>query len=142
MSIDYRVRRNAGHPSRLALLQRRETRLLLGLQDIGLDPAAYGTHTLRRTRASLIYRRTKSLRAVQLLLGHTKLEWVRESTRRLATTIVTPLQPTCLLRNASVFSLNAVTFSYSGACEQSSKTSCSAFLMLFFSRSWNRVAVT
>jgi len=41
---------------------------------IGLDPAAYGTHTLRRTEASLIYRRTKNLRAVQLLLGHTKLE--------------------------------------------------------------------
>jgi integrase len=42
--------------------------------EIGLDPAAYGTHTLRRTKASLIYRRTKNLRAVQLLLGHTKLE--------------------------------------------------------------------
>ncbi|MGY3296210.1 integrase [Pseudomonas sp. TE6288] len=41
---------------------------------IGLDPALYGTHTLRRTKASLIYRRTKNLRAVQLLLGHTKLE--------------------------------------------------------------------
>jgi integrase len=34
----------------------------------------YGTHTLRRTKASLIYRRTKNLRAIQLLLGHTKLE--------------------------------------------------------------------
>lgn len=41
---------------------------------IGLEPSAYGTHTLRRTKASLIYRRTKNLRAVQLLLGHTKLE--------------------------------------------------------------------
>ena len=41
---------------------------------IGLDPAAYGTHTLRRTKATLIYRRTRNLRAVQLLLGHTKLE--------------------------------------------------------------------
>jgi integrase len=41
---------------------------------IGLDPAAYGTHSMRRTKASLIYRRTKNLRAVQLLLGHTKLE--------------------------------------------------------------------
>src|SRR3990167_4144855 len=39
-----------------------------------LGPAVYGTHTLRRTKASLIYRRTKNLRAVQLLLGHTKLE--------------------------------------------------------------------
>jgi len=35
---------------------------------------AYGTHTMRRTKASLIYRRTKNLRAVQLLLGHVKLE--------------------------------------------------------------------
>ncbi|ADG20879.1 tyrosine-type recombinase/integrase [Paraburkholderia atlantica] len=41
---------------------------------IGLDDAAYGTHTMRRTKASLIYRRTKNLRAVQLLLGHSKLE--------------------------------------------------------------------
>ena len=41
---------------------------------IGLDPTAYGTHTMRRTKATLIYRRTKNLRAVQLLLGHTKLE--------------------------------------------------------------------
>lgn len=44
------------------------------VREIGLDPAAYGTHTLRRTKASLIYRRTKNLRAVQLLLGHAKLE--------------------------------------------------------------------
>ncbi len=41
---------------------------------IGLDPASYGTHTMRRTKATLIYRRTKNLRAVQLLLGHRKLE--------------------------------------------------------------------
>jgi integrase len=41
---------------------------------IGLDPLLYGTHSLRRTKATLIYRRTKNLRAVQLLLGHTKLE--------------------------------------------------------------------
>jgi len=41
---------------------------------IGLDPHAYGTHSMRRTKATLIYQRTKNLRAVQLLLGHTKLE--------------------------------------------------------------------
>jgi len=41
---------------------------------IGLDPATYGTHSLRRTKATLIYRRTRNLRAIQLLLGHTKLE--------------------------------------------------------------------
>lgn len=41
---------------------------------IGLDPKLFGTHSLRRTRATLIYRRTGNLRAVQLLLGHTKIE--------------------------------------------------------------------
>ncbi|MEW8288516.1 MAG: tyrosine-type recombinase/integrase [Candidatus Thiodiazotropha endolucinida] len=41
---------------------------------IGLDPSVYGTHSIRRTKASIIYKRTKNLRAVQLLLGHTKLE--------------------------------------------------------------------
>lgn len=44
------------------------------IRDIGLDVSAYGTHSLRRTKASLIYKRTKNLRAVQILLGHTKLE--------------------------------------------------------------------
>ena len=46
------------------------------VEEIGLDPAAYGTHSMRRTKASLIYRRTKNLRAVQLLLGHTKLDYL------------------------------------------------------------------
>ena len=40
----------------------------------GLDPTAYGTHSMRRTKATLIYKRTKNLRAVQLLLGHSKIE--------------------------------------------------------------------
>ena len=44
------------------------------IEEIGLDPTSYGTHTIRRTKASLIYRRTKNIRAVQLLLGHSKLE--------------------------------------------------------------------
>ena len=44
------------------------------IEEIGLDPTAYGTHTIRRTKASLIYRRTKNISAVQLLLGHSKLE--------------------------------------------------------------------
>jgi integrase len=44
------------------------------VSSIGLDCTAYGTHTMRRTKATLIYRRTKNLRALQLLLGHTKLE--------------------------------------------------------------------
>ena len=49
---------------------------LLGswLRAIGLDPLAYGTHSLRRTKSSMIYRRTGNLRAIQLLLGHTKIE--------------------------------------------------------------------
>ncbi|WP_050931533.1 tyrosine-type recombinase/integrase [Aestuariivita boseongensis] len=41
---------------------------------IGLDPNGYGTHSLRRTKAALIYRKTGNLRAVQLLLGHTKVD--------------------------------------------------------------------
>ena len=41
---------------------------------IGLDPHLFGTHSLRRTKASPIYRRTGNLRAVQILLGHTKIE--------------------------------------------------------------------
>ena len=40
----------------------------------GLDASLFGTHSLRRTKATLIYRRTGNLRAVQLLLGHTKVE--------------------------------------------------------------------
>jgi integrase len=41
---------------------------------IGLDAKLFGTHSLRRTKATLIYRRTGNLRAAQLLLGHTKIE--------------------------------------------------------------------
>ena len=44
------------------------------IASIGLDPSFFGTHSLRRTKATLIYRRTGNLRAVQLLLGHTKIE--------------------------------------------------------------------
>ena len=44
------------------------------VKSIGLDPAGYGTHSMRRTKATLICRKTKNLRAVQLLLGHSKLE--------------------------------------------------------------------
>ena len=42
--------------------------------DLGLDKTQYSTHSLRRTKASIIYSKTKNLRAIQLLLGHTKLE--------------------------------------------------------------------
>ena len=44
------------------------------VDDLGLDRADYGTHSMRRTKATLIYKRTRNLRAVQLLLGHSKLE--------------------------------------------------------------------
>jgi integrase len=54
---------------------RQYARLLAGwIGSIGLDPKLFGTHSLRRTKATLIYRRTGNLRAVQLLLGHTKIE--------------------------------------------------------------------
>lgn len=54
---------------------RQYARILNGwVKDIGLDTSAYGTHSIRRTKPTLIYKRTKNLRAVQLLLGHSKLE--------------------------------------------------------------------
>ena len=54
---------------------RQYARLLASwIASIGLDPKLFGTHSLRRTKATLIYRRTGNLRAVQLLLGHTKIE--------------------------------------------------------------------
>ena len=66
-------------PSRVsesAHLSTRQYSRIVGswVASIGLDPAAYGTHSLRRTKPTLIYRRTRNLRAVQLLLGHSKLE--------------------------------------------------------------------
>ena len=44
------------------------------IASIGLDPHLFGTDSLRRTKATLIYRRTGNLRAVQLLLGYTEIE--------------------------------------------------------------------
>jgi integrase len=44
------------------------------VQDSGLDPTMFGTHSMRRSKASMSYKKTKNLRAVQILLGHTKLE--------------------------------------------------------------------
>ena len=58
-----------------SLTTRQYARLLSGwIASIGLDPSLFGTHSLRRTKATLIYRRTGNLRAVQLLLGHFKVE--------------------------------------------------------------------
>lgn len=44
------------------------------VRSIGLDPTSYGTHSMRRTKVAQIYRKTGNLRAVQLLLGHTKMD--------------------------------------------------------------------
>ena len=64
-----------GRRAGLGITTRQYARLLADwLVGIGLDPHVYGTHSLRRTKATLIYRRTGNLRAVQLLLGHTKIE--------------------------------------------------------------------
>ena len=58
-----------------ALTTRQYARLVQNwVASIGLDPSKFGTHSLRRTKAVLIYRRTGNLRAVQLLLGHSKIE--------------------------------------------------------------------
>ena len=57
------------------LATRQYARVVKGwVELIGGDPQEYGTHSLHRTKATLIYRRTKNLRAVQLLLGHQKIE--------------------------------------------------------------------
>ncbi len=56
---------------------RQYARILEGwIRELGWDTAAYGTHSIGQTKATLIYRRTKNLRAVQLLLVHTKLDYV------------------------------------------------------------------
>ena len=65
----------AGRGGRAGLTTRQYARLVQEwVASIGLDPAKFGTHSLRRTKAVLIYRRTGNLRAVQLLLGHSKIE--------------------------------------------------------------------
>lgn len=66
-------------PSRIDYLGHMSTRQYARLVDewvsaIGLDRRDYGTHSLRRTKASMIYKATGNLRAVQILLGHSKIE--------------------------------------------------------------------
>ncbi|MFN9527661.1 MAG: tyrosine-type recombinase/integrase [Pseudomonadaceae bacterium] len=61
-------------PSRLQTSEHLSTRQYARIVKGWVQAIGLGTHTMRRTKASLIYRRTKNLRAVQLLLGHTKLE--------------------------------------------------------------------
>jgi integrase len=72
-------------PSRLrgsSHLSTRQYARIVGswVKQLGLNRVCYGTHTLRRTKATLIYRRTKNLRAVQLLLGHSKLDYLPSRT--------------------------------------------------------------
>ena len=66
-------------PSRIrhgeCLSTRQYARLVKGwLEQVGIEPSAYGTHSLRRTKVALIYRQTGNLRAIQILLGHSKLD--------------------------------------------------------------------
>ena len=57
------------------LSTRQYARILRGwVISIGLDPSSYGTHSMRRTKVAQIYKKTGNLRAVQLLLGHTKMD--------------------------------------------------------------------
>ncbi len=60
---------------RLHISTRQYARLVRDwVKSIGLEPSAYGTHSMRRTKVSQIYKKTGNLRAVQLLLGHTKMD--------------------------------------------------------------------
>lgn len=60
---------------RLHISTRQYARLVRDwVTSIGLEPTSYGTHTMRRTKVAQIYRKTGNLRAVQLLLGHTKMD--------------------------------------------------------------------
>ena len=71
-SIDYLF---PGRSPEAHLSRRQYARIVKAwVRCIGLDPTRYGTHSLRRTKATLIYRRTKNIRTIQLLLGHTRLE--------------------------------------------------------------------
>ena len=79
--LDVRRLRTSGwvFPSRMRLDQHLSTRQYARLVKqwvdlLGLDGASYATHSLRRTKVALLYRKTGNLRACQLLLGHTKLE--------------------------------------------------------------------
>lgn len=60
---------------RLHISTRQYARLVRGwVTSIGLEPSAYGTHSMRRTKVAQIYKKTGNLLAVQLLLGHTKMD--------------------------------------------------------------------
>jgi integrase len=81
-TLQYGLRRGTCNwlfPSRSRPGQHISTRQYARLVDqwvqlIDLEPSAYGTHSLRRTKVALVYKKTGNLRACQLLLGHRKLE--------------------------------------------------------------------
>jgi integrase len=63
------------HNHKVPLSMRQYTRIVhKWVESAGLDSPLYGTHTVRRTKPTLIYRRTKDIRAIQILLGHKRLE--------------------------------------------------------------------
>ena len=62
------------HPGPLGGSACQSVILMVIVDELGLDGADYGTHSMRRPKATLIYRRTKNVRAVHLLLGHSKIE--------------------------------------------------------------------
>ena len=68
------LQRNTQRPVQFEITEPTRNAASAWIKKSALDTTSYGTHTLRRTKATLIYRRTKNLRAVQLLLGHSKLE--------------------------------------------------------------------
>lgn len=70
-----RISYQSRNANSIHLSTRQYSRILtLWIESIGLDATQYGTHTIRRTKPSLIYKKTKNLRACQLLLDHRKLE--------------------------------------------------------------------
>jgi len=68
------MQQKTGVPVHFEITEPTRKSIYAWVEEIGLDSANYGTHTMRRTKVYLIYKRTKNLRAIQLLLGHTKLD--------------------------------------------------------------------
>jgi integrase len=66
--------RKTGRPVRFELTEQTRESLDAYLRSSGLDPSKFATHSMRRTNATLIYRRMGNLRVVQLLLGRTRID--------------------------------------------------------------------
>jgi site-specific recombinase XerC len=74
------MQQKTSRPVQFEITEQTRTAVDGWVRHVGLDPCAYGTHSMRRTKATLIYKRTKNLRAVQLLLGHAKLDYLPHRT--------------------------------------------------------------